>query len=113
MKKYIILLGLVLLMGVTTMAQWTKVGTTIYPTAIGDWVGVGTVPGTNLHVKTLSATLPSDIWATKSVPGNGQVARMRLINDATGSLFNLERQSLIKARFFAGLKKYLIDLRWQ
>lgn len=42
MKKYIILLGFVLLVGATAMAQWTKTGTTIHPTVLTDRVGIGT-----------------------------------------------------------------------
>ncbi|HPK05613.1 MAG TPA: hypothetical protein PK908_06940, partial [Bacteroidales bacterium] len=42
MKKYIVLLGLVMFIGGTAMAQWTKTGTTIHPTTISDKLGVGT-----------------------------------------------------------------------
>ncbi|MGB4205312.1 MAG: hypothetical protein WBJ84_06790 [Bacteroidales bacterium] len=42
MKKYIVLLGLVLFIGGTAMAQWTKTGTTIHPTTLSDKLGIGT-----------------------------------------------------------------------
>lgn len=46
MKKYIILLGFILLVGATAMAQWTKTGTTIHPTTLTDKLGIGVTDAT-------------------------------------------------------------------
>ena len=42
MKKYIILLGLTLIIGFTAMAQWTTTGTTIHPITLTNRVGINT-----------------------------------------------------------------------
>jgi|LSQX01.1.fsa_nt_gb hypothetical protein len=51
MKKYIVLLGLALLIGGTAMAQWNTVGNDIYNTNSGN-VGIGlTAPTEKLHIE--------------------------------------------------------------
>jgi|LSQX01.3.fsa_nt_gb hypothetical protein len=73
MKKYIVLLGLALLIGGTTMAQWTKTGTTLHPTTITDKVAVGVNDAATGRLYVLSET-------------SGQTAvQERVINDAGGA----------------------------
>lgn len=73
MKKYIVLLGFILLVAGTAMAQWTKTGTTIHPTTLTDRLAVGVNDASTARLYILS-----------DVAGQTAVQE-RVINDAGGA----------------------------
>lgn len=93
MKKYILMFGLTLVMGLfisnTVVAQWTQGSGVVYLNNLSDKVGVGlNNPAVKFQVD--GGTAISDIWATKSVSAaDGQVGRFRIRNDFNNTIFNL------------------------